>query len=152
MESSQANAEAVVVKDGKILAVGPLSELEKYRSSAKEHINLAGNTLLPGFIDGHSHFAQAIASATWGNVSGAPVGTMNNIPDIIAELKSLKERNGTKDGEWLIAYGYDADTLTDGRNINRDDIDAAFPNNPVVLIHVSFHGAILNSKGFEAIS
>lgn len=152
MNPTQALAEAVAVKDGKILAVGVLSELEKYRASAKERINLEGNTLLPGFIDGHSHFAQAIASAKWGNVSGAPVGNMTSIADIIAELKSLKERNGTKDGEWLIAYGYDADTLSDGRNINRDDIDAAFPDNPVVLIHVSFHGAVLNSKGFEALA
>ncbi|MEM8496648.1 MAG: amidohydrolase family protein [Pseudomonadota bacterium] len=152
METSMANAEAVVVKDGQILAVGALSELEKYRATAKQQISLEGNTLLPGFIDGHSHFAQAIASAKWGNVSGAPVGNMTSIADIIAELKSLKQKNGANDGEWLIAYGYDADTLSDGRDINRDDIDAAFPDNPVVLIHVSFHGAVLNSKGFEALS
>lgn len=152
MDASTANAEAVIVKAGQILAVGALSELEKYRATAKQQINLEGNTLLPGFIDGHSHFAQAIASAKWGNVSGAPVGNMTSIADIIAELKSLKERNSANDGEWLIAYGYDADTLSDGRNINRDDIDAAFPDNPVVLIHVSFHGAVLNSKGFEALS
>lgn len=149
MDSTQ--AEAVAVKDGKILAVGSMAELESYIDSAAEKLDLAGNTLLPGFIDGHSHFAQAIASAKWGNVSGAPVGNMSSIADIIAELQALKEKNKAKAGDWLVAYGYDADTLSDGRDINRDDIDAAFPDNPVILIHVSFHGAVLNSKGFEEV-
>lgn len=151
MEAGRNHAEAVAVKDGRILAVGTLAELEGYRAAAEKNINLNGSTLLPGFIDGHSHFAQAIASAKWANVSGEPVGKMNSIADIVAELKKLKKKNNTPAGEWLVAYGYDADTLSDGRNINRDDIDAAFPDNPVVLIHVSFHGAVLNSKGFEAV-
>ena len=151
MDSAQPSAEAVAIKDGKILAVGSTDEIGRYRATTTEQLNLEGHTLVPGFIDGHSHFSQAISAATWGNVSGAPVGTVKNIADIITEMQALKLRNNAAAGEWLVGYGYDADTLSDGRNLNRDDLDAAFPNNPVVLIHVSFHGAVLNSKAFAAI-
>lgn len=151
MDVDQPAAEAVAIKDGKFLAVGKLSDVNTLRSATSREIDLEGNTLLPGFIDGHSHFAQAIAAATWGNVSGAPVGKIKNIADAMAEMKATRERNNTAPGEWLVGYGYDADTLQDGREITRDDLDAAFPDTPAILIHVSFHGAVLNSKGFELI-
>lgn len=151
MDSTQSNAEAVAIKDGKILAVGSVEQINDYAGKETQQLDLEGNTLVPGFIDGHSHFSQAIAAATWANVSGAPVGTISNIADIITELQALKARNNAAPGDWLVGYGYDADTLSDGRDLNRDDLDAAFPDNPVVLIHVSFHGAVLNSKAFASV-
>ncbi|MEH6569128.1 MAG: amidohydrolase [Halioglobus sp.] len=151
MDSARPSVEAVAIKDGKILAAGSVDEVGRYSATTTQQLNLDGHTLVPGFIDGHSHFSQAISAASWANVSGAPVGTINSIADIITEMQALKLRNNPAGGEWLVGYGYDADTLSDGRNLNRDDLDAAFPNNPVVLIHVSFHGAVLNSKAFAAI-
>ncbi|MFK8049127.1 MAG: amidohydrolase [Halioglobus sp.] len=151
MDSANPDAEAVAIKDGKIIAVGSRKKINTYRGANSEQLDLAGRTLIPGFIDGHSHFSQAISAASWANVSGAPVGDTSSIADIITEVQALKTRNEVSPGEWLVAYGYDADTLSDDRNINRDDLDTAFPDNPVVLIHVSFHGAVLNSQAFAAI-
>ena len=151
MDSANPDAEAVAIKDGKIIAVGSRKKINSYRGANSEQLDLAERTLIPGFIDGHSHFSQAISAASWANVSGAPVGEISSIADILTEVQALKTRNEVSPGEWLVAYGYDADTLSDDRNINRDDLDAAFPDNPVVLIHVSFHGAVLNSQAFAAI-
>lgn len=152
MDASREEPEAVAVRNGKILAVGSTSEIEALRGASTEQLDLNGRTLLPGFIDGHSHFSMAVNSAAWANLSAAPVGNISNIADIIAELQAQAQRNKLTPGDWLVGYGYDQDTLQEARHATRDDLDAAFPDNPVIIIHVSFHGAVLNSKAFEAIN
>jgi predicted amidohydrolase YtcJ len=83
-------------------------------------------------------------------VSGVPAGPVTSISDIITVLKAHQAKFNTKPGEWIIAYGYDMTNLSDGRQITRDDLDPYFPDNPVMLIHSSNHGAMLNSAGFKA--
>lgn len=71
------------------------------------------------------------------------------MPSIIAELKRFaKERNIPK-GEIIMAYGYDDSVMPDGRLLNRDDLDEAFPANPVRVDHVSMHGTVMNSLALE---
>jgi len=94
---------------------------------------------------------MAATSANWANLSGAPVGNASKISDVVAELQAQARRNNTVPGEWVVGFGYDADTLSDGRQMTRDDLDAAFPDNPVIAIHVSYHGAVLNSRAFTEI-
>lgn len=151
MDVSQPSPEAVAVRDGKIVAVGSEKEIDVLQSPQTKMVDLAGRTLVPGFIDGHSHFTMATTSATWANLSGAPVGKVESIAEVIEELQAQAKRNNMGPGDWIVGYGYDADTLTDGRHITRDDLDAAFPDNPAVAVHVSFHGAVLNSQAFAAI-
>ncbi len=59
--------------------------------------------------------------------------------------------NAVAPGEWVVGYGYDMSNLSDGRQCTRDDLDAVLPDHPVMLIHSSNHGAVLNSKGFAAV-
>ena len=49
----------------------------------------------------------------------------------------------------IMGYGYDDTVMPDGRLLNRDDLDAAFPDNPVRVDHVSMHGAVLNSLALK---
>ena len=151
MDPALPEVEAVAVANGRILATGRRQQIEALRGSSTRDLDLDGNTLAPGFIDGHSHFSMAVSAATWANLSGAPVGAVSNIADVVAELQAQAKRNATGPGEWLVGYGYDADTLTDGRGMTRDDLDVAFPDIPVIAIHVSFHGAVLNSRALAAI-
>lgn len=151
MDTSQPSAESIAVRNGKILAVGSQAEIEQLKNAKTEMIDLAGHTLVPGFIDGHSHFSMATTSANWANLSGVPVGNATDISGVIEQLQAQASRNGTAPGDWLVGFGYDADTLSDGRQMTRDDLDVAFPHNPVIAIHVSFHGAVLNSQAFAAI-
>ena len=63
------------MKDGKILAVGRRSEIEKaYKGQATTVVELGGKTLVPGFIDGHSHFTDSFAAASRANISAPPSG------------------------------------------------------------------------------
>lgn len=144
-------AAALAIASGKILAVGGKAEVFRHKSSSTEMVDLAGHALVPGFIDPHSHFLNALQVVGWANVSAPPVGQVTSISDVVAELKRVQERDNPAPGDWIIGYGYDASTLKERRDITRDDLDPAFPDHPVMLIHVSNHGCVLNSAGFKKV-
>ena len=150
MSDKVQSAEALAVKDGRILAVGSGAEVLITQAPDTRMIDLGGKTLLPGFLDGHSHFINSIRMASWANVSSPPVGPVRRIADLIAVLQETKAKQSLKPGDWLIAYGYDGTTLSDGRELTRDDLDPHFPDIPILIMHVSLHGAVLNTAGFLA--
>ena len=151
MDENNPTAEAVAIKDGLVLAVGSKADVLRTKGTATQIIELGDKAMLPGFIDGHSHFFQAAMIADYANVSAPPVGTAGSIAGIIAVLQDHVARKPLKPGEWLIGYGYDGSALSDGRDATRDDFDPYFPDNPMVLVHVSGHGCVLNSAGFKAV-
>ena len=146
----QPTAEAIAVKDGKIVAIGAADFVKaRWLGPRTRVVDLAGNTLLPGFIDGHGHFMNAPRIVNWANVSSVPAGPVKNIPDIQKALKDFAEARKTPKGEWVMAYGYDGAGLPEGRELNRRDIDAVLPDNPVMVIHSSNHGAVLNTLAMK---
>jgi predicted amidohydrolase YtcJ len=150
MEGNEAQyVEAVAVKDGKILFVGLKSEAEKFQANSTEMKDLEGKTLLPGFIDPHSHFMSSLAMGSQANCQPAPAGEGNSVAGIVKALQKIKEDKNIPDGETIIGYGYDDNAMPNGVLLNRDDLDKAFPNNPVIVIHVSMHGVVLNSKAMK---
>ena len=143
-------AEALAVKDGRILIVGAEDAVLQHRGRDTEVVDLGGGALLPGFIDAHSHLVgHGVPITGWVNVAQPPVGTVTNLRELIAALDAFKKPR--RAGEWIIAYGYEKEGLAEQREVTRDDLDPAFPHNPVVLIHQSSHAAVLNSKALEAV-
>jgi len=152
MDDAHPSAEAVAVKGGKIVAVGTRDDVMAWQGPTTEVVELHGRTLVPGFIDGHSHFINAVRLGGWANVSAPPAGKVRTFTDLIATLKASATKLGLKPGEWVMAYGYDVSAMDETRDLNRDDLDAAFPDNPVMVLHVSLHGAVLNTAGFKAVN
>ncbi|WP_006746258.1 amidohydrolase [Thioalkalivibrio paradoxus] len=148
VEEGQPLAEAVAVGGGRILAVGSEAEIMALASPGTEIVELDGATVLPGFIDAHGHFMNAPQIVGWVNVSSPPVGPVTSIPEIVTTIRAFMDERRPASGEWVIGYGYDPTVLSDGRELTRDDLDPHFPDNPVMLIHVSGHGCVLNSAGF----
>jgi predicted amidohydrolase YtcJ len=144
-----AYVEAVVVDDGKIVFAGAAAEAMKQKTATTVMKDLAGKTLVPGFIDPHSHFFDSLTMADRVNVSAPPVGPAATPDEIIAELKKAAAAKGLKPGELLLGWGYDENLMPKGTELTRDLLDAAFPENPVGIIHVSMHGAVINSKAME---
>lgn len=142
---------AVAVADGHILAAGDDETIMALKTDATKIVDLQGATLLPSFVDAHGHFMNAPQIVRWANVSGVPAGPVRGIPDVIAVLKAHKAKFNPKPGEWIIGYGYDMTNLAEGRQMIRDDLDPDFPDNPVMLIHSSNHGCVLNSAGFKEV-
>ena len=145
MNQRQPVAEAVAVRGGKVLAVGSRVAVMTHRGAGTKVVNLAGRTLVPGFIDPHSHFSSAMAISEQANCSAPPVGPVKDIPGLVAALKAFREARRIKPGGPIVGYGYERDNLAEGRELTRDDLDPAFPDNPVIVTHVSMHGAVLNS-------
>jgi predicted amidohydrolase YtcJ len=75
-----------------------------------------------------------------------PAGPCTSVADVIKQLKNLEERRKIAPGEFVMGYGYDPDLLAEKRAPTKQELDAAFPDNPVMIAHVSGHGAMLNSK------
>lgn len=138
-------AQAVATKDGKIVFVGEKDKALSRFPSAEQR-DLAGSTLLPGFIDPHGHFMFALNMVNQANVASPPVGPAVDIPSVIVALEKFRDKAQIPEGDWIVGWGYDADGLKEKRHITRLDLDPHFPNHKVLLIHVSGHGAILNSK------
>lgn len=141
-------AEAIVEQDGKIAFVGTLEEAEKQFSNLNK-IDLKGKTLLPAFIDPHSHFGMVSNTMGQVDLNPEPVGTVKNIDDILANLKKYKEEKNIADGEWIFGWGYDDGELEEKRHPTKKDIDKVLPNNPVYLQHTSGHMGVANSLGLK---
>ena len=109
--------EALVVKDGKIAFVGQKTEaLKKYQG---QEIDLKGKTLLPGFIDPHSHIFLQSAKFSCVNLDPHPIGDVKTIADIQRKLSErIKERN-PEPGSVVIGWGYDDTGLEEMRHPNR---------------------------------
>jgi hypothetical protein len=144
------------VKDGKIVAVGARADVEKaHKGGTTKVVNLGGKTLMPSFIDSHSHYINALSVASQVKLYAPPAGPGKDVPSIVAEIKRFAKEHKIPKGQMIMGYGYDDSVMPGGRALNRDDLDQAFPDNPVRIDHVSMHGAVMNSIalkqfGFDA--
>lgn len=144
-----AYAEALVVRDGKILFVGASAEAMNIAGRGHEMVDLKGQTLIPGFVDGHSHITNYADATVQADLSPPPMGKTNRIADIIESLKVLKQTTGASDTAVLMGFGYDQDFLEEQRHPTAADLDAAFPVNPVILKHASGHMLVANAAAMK---
>ncbi len=145
----QPSADAVAILDGKILAVGSLAEVSAYRGVATVDVDLAGQTLAPGFMDGHAHVAQFGLQAIGANLLAPPDGHVETIDDIVTELQRFAAGPDVGLTGWIFGLGYDDSVLAEGRHPTRDDLDKVSTELPVIAVHISGHFSAVNSKGLE---
>jgi predicted amidohydrolase YtcJ len=134
--ASPAIADTILIRDGKIAAVG------SSRGQKPKKINLDGATVLPGLIDAHCHISDVgyLASAADCSQPAAP-----DIPAIQARLRNTKpSRTG-----WVTGAGYVEYKLRENRHPTRNDLDQAVPDHPAVLYHTSLHACVLNSAALR---
>lgn len=152
MEGDSAQyAEAVVVKDGKILYVGSKEEAIKTAGEGQTMVDLKGQTMLPGFIDAHGHVFASGIQALAANLLPPPDGKGATIPDLINITKEWAGKNQKiidKLG-WIIGFGYDDAELKEKRPPLASELDQISKDIPIMLLHQSGHSATLNSKGLE---
>jgi predicted amidohydrolase YtcJ len=151
MEGESPNyAEAVGIKDGKIVFVGSKADAEKMKGDSTIMNDLKGKTLVPGFVDGHVHFSGLGAQAITANLLPSPDGNCNNIDELIQTLKDWHSKNGTdKTKGWIVGMGFDDAALKENRFPTREDLDKVSKDIPVVAIHITAHFCVMNSKGLE---
>ena len=140
VDSSFSTAEAMAVKDGKIIAVGKTAELEgKY--DAKERLDAQGKFIYPGFIDAHAHFLSYGFSLNEVDLNGT-----GSWDEIIEKLKLFAKGNPTG---WLQGGGWDQNDWAVKEFPSNEKLNELFPDRPVLLIRVDGHAAIANQKALD---
>ncbi len=142
-------AEAIVVDDGRISFVGSKAEALKQQGSGTVLKDLAGRTLMPGFIDGHAHAQQFGMQAVGANLLAPPDGTVNTIDDLVARLQAFAAGPDVARTGWIFGVGYDDALL--GRHPTREDLDKVSTTVPVMATHISAHFAAVNTLGLKMI-
>ena len=135
-------AQAVAIARDRFLAVGSDSDVLNLAGVAAKKIDLGRKTVTPGFIDAHSHPAEA--------------GLMHlrmvdcDLRSISAIQAALRERAvKTPSGEWVLGFKYDDTKTEEGRPLTVADLDAAVPDHPVHIQHRGGHTTYSNSLAFR---
>ena len=141
------SAEAIAVKDGKILAVGAKADVLKTKGDATKLVDLGSKTLLPGFVDGHGHFLNVGIQTATANLLPPPDGPISSIPQLQQALRDFNAASPlVKAHGIIIGMNYDDSQLAEHRHPTRQDLDAVSTELPVMAIHQSGHFGVLNSK------
>ncbi len=140
VDESFSTAAAMAVRDGMILAVGTTEDILQ-RYSAEQSIDLEGKFVYPGLIDAHCHFIGYGKSLLHAGL----VGT-SSFGEVIGILKARKEKYPS---EWILGRGWDQNDWEVMRFPHRDQLDKAFPDNPVLLRRIDGHAAIANSEALR---
>ena len=149
VNAAQPTAEALAIGQGRILAVGKRARVFAYKGKATRIVDLRGKTLLPGFVDGHSHFAGELA--LWGvpNLNSPPLGPVKKIADIQEIMREHIAASSPQDGVLIYGFGYDDSQLAEHRHPTRIDLDAITTHLPLCLQHISGHLATCNSLALQ---
>ncbi|MEH2549136.1 putative amidohydrolase YtcJ [Bradyrhizobium sp. AZCC 2262] len=142
MDLGSTVAEALAVRDGKILAVGSNAAIKLFEGPQTQVIDLAGKTVVPGMIDTHAHFKAAGLAEYVVNMSRA-----KSVADALDALKSFAATK--KPGEWIIGSAWHPPSqLAEKRYLTRQEIDSVAPNNPVYLRTVG-HFSMANTLALQ---
>ncbi len=138
-------AEAVLCDAGRIVAAGAAKELRRAASNARQ-IDLCGGTLLPAFIDAHSHLSSYASSFLQVELDGCA-----DFDEIARRVRNFIQDNGVAAGEWVAAKGYDHNVLAEKRHPTLALVDSCAPTNPLVLQHASGHAGVFNSAALKSL-
>jgi len=142
MNSKEPRAQAIAIARGRIVGIGSDTDVVSLAFAGSKKIDLGKKTVLPGFIDAHSHPAMA--------------GVMHlrmvdcDLRSIAAIQSALRERAAkTRAGEWVLGFKYDDTKTSDRRPLTIGDLDAAVPDHPVQIEHRGGHTVYCNSLAFQ---
>lgn len=149
VNDAQPQAEALLVENGRIAAVGTFDEVQQLADAQTEKVDLQGKIMLPGFIDGHGHIANL--SAGLPKLFPPPMGTIDSKEKLFSELKKLVAENAVLESGWLVASGYDNAFFENNVHPTREELDEISTDIPMLIAHASGHIGVANSKAFEVV-
>ena len=125
LDERSTTAEALAVRDGKIVAVGRSAEIRNLAGPATRIIDLGGRTVIPGLIDSHMH---AIRAALFYATEVNWIGT-RSIPEAMARIAAAART--ARPGQWIIvAGGWTEQQFSEKRRPTQADLVTAAPDNP----------------------
>ncbi len=142
-------AEALLVEDGKICAIGSLEDVQALQDEETTLVDLAGKTVLPGFIDGHGHIGNPAVSMP--RLDPPPNGDIDSKEKLFKKIKEYISEGLVLESGWLICSGYDNAFFENNAHPTREELDELSTDIPMLVLHASNHVACINSKAMEVI-
>jgi len=142
---SGGRAEALAVKDQKIIALGRNAQIKKLANENTKTLDLKGKTVLPGFVDAHTHLVGVgLKKTLYLDLSEA-----RSLDEALERVREAAKARGK--GNWVIGQGWDESRWPQKRYVTKRDLDRVAPQNPVAVVRVDGHMLTANSKALEAI-
>ena len=143
--------EAVAVREGRILAVGDTDSILAHRGDSTDVIDLAGRTMVPGFVDSHGHVVMGGLQALSANLLAPPDGEVIDIDSLKAALSDWADENSdvVDRVNMIIGFGYDNAQLAEVSHPTREDLDEVSADIPILIVHQSGHLGVANSAALE---
>ena len=149
LDEQRPEAEALAVRNGRIVAVGSNAEIAGYLAPSTQILELGGQFAMPGFIEGHGHFTGIGESRLILELLGTT--SWDQIVQMVAHAVA-----GAKPGQWIVGRGWHQEKwarppqpAVEGFPTHAS-LDAVSPNNPVVLTHASGHASFVNQAAMAA--
>ncbi len=141
VDSAFSTAQAIAIKDGRILATGSDDDI-RGAYAAPEVIDMGGRYIYPGFIDAHSHFVEYSESLFWVDLVGC-----TSPGEMVQRVKTFSE---TRPGlAWIQGFGWDQNKFPGKAFPDNTQLNQLFPSTPVVLTRVDGHAVLANAKALE---
>src|SRR5580765_7947026 len=141
-DAKRPQAEAIAVKDDRIVFVGSNADAKKFQGSNSRTVDLHGATVVPGLTDAHYHFIGVGQREMNLNLEGT-----TNLEDFLVKVKTRVDQ--AKAGDWVTGRGWIETFWTPPVFPTRWDLDKIAPNNPVFLTRADGHGAVANSAALK---
>lgn len=150
VDAALPRAEAVAIRDDRILAVGTTEAMSKHRGESTEVIDLLGKVVVPGFIEGHGHY-----TSFGGSLMILDFRHAKSFAEIVSTVARAAAE--TPAGEWIVGRGWHQDkwetkesVLVEGLPVH-DSLSEATPDHPVMLIHTSGHAVFVNQRAMSLV-
>ena len=135
---------AILIEDDSIIFTGELSKAIKIANEDVEMVDLEGKTMLPGFIDSHSHFTGVANSLGQCDLKDA-----KSFMQIKEKIIDFIKINKIKENDWVCAFNYDHNNLQEHCHPDRFFLDTISTKHPIILIHVSSHMGVVNTLALK---
>lgn len=145
-DPARPTASAVAVAGGRIVAVGRGEDMQGLIGPATRVVDVSGMTVTPGLSDAHMHLLGLGLMLSQVDLSGA-----RSISDMREMVRRFIEERGIAPGAWVVGRGWNQNLFAEGRFPTADDLEGAAPHNPVLLIRVCGHAAVLNERAIEVL-
>ena len=142
VDAAHPTAQAVAVKDGRIMYVGTDAGVQKFVGTATKSLDLPGRFVFPGFADAHAHFPGIGSREMTLNLEGT-----KSKDEFLARVAAVVQQK--KPGEWVTGRGWIETFWVPQAFPTRQDLDRIAPNNPVWLTRADGHASIANSAALK---
>ncbi|MGH2723276.1 MAG: amidohydrolase [Actinomycetota bacterium] len=134
---------AVLVEDDRIAWVGDDPEARP-PGRLYRRVDLGQAVVVPGFVDAHFHLATVVAMSP-----AVDLRDVRSARAVVGRMARAAAR--APEGSWVVGWGFRELLGGTGRWLTRQDLDAAVPDRPSLVIHGSFHSGVANSAALAAV-